>query len=206
MRLADLQDNFNKKFEHLVAVRPLNQWRHWLTQKLENSSTVVHELKDAIDHPRVHELLTHVEGLLNPYLSSLGIRASKVSSQSIELIIPSWWRTQSYDGAIDEGVQVSASQFAIHCLVRQSKLFQNIPSQTEAIELNPVQVAKGKLRARIEWTSLQQEAAWAELRNSSTCTVRYHVSFLSEDDLLTSEVFITRQFRLSEKFFQAGSP
>lgn len=205
MRLTDLQDNFNKKFEHLVTVQPLSHWRQWLVQRLENSTSLVNDLKESIDHPKIQELLTHIEGLLNPYLSSLGIRVSKVSPQSIELIVPDWWRTRGLKEGVDEGVLVSAAQFAIQALLRQSNLFSHIPTALVGFELHRVRTVSGQVRVRLEWSALQQEASWAELRNQSVCQVRFPISFFSQDEMLLAEMFVDQKFTLSEKLFQANS-
>lgn len=198
MKLSDLQDNFSKKFQHLTALHPVSQWRHWLAKGVENTGTLLDEIKDSVDHPKVHEAVAHLQALLNPYLSSTGVRATKVSNHFIELLIPHWWRTKNDEGALDEGVLVSVGLYAVKYLNRQTSLFSHLPMRILRFHFETIHPANSRTKARLEWTPLQQETAWAALKEKSKNEVHFSVGFFNEDEFKVGELFVEVEFTLKE--------
>lgn len=195
MRLTELQHYFNKKFAQLA---PIKDWRHWLTVGVQQGVTLAQDLRNSIDHPKIHQLFGHLEGLLQPQLASLGIRLSKVTDHSVEVVLPDWWRTRNAEGTLDEGTLVTAGFLAVKTLLGQTVMFSHLPVKFDGIQLENNRALQGTLHARVQWTHLQQESVWVDLRQEGTQTVPFQVSFLTEDELKVAELTLEAHFILKE--------
>lgn len=199
MRLTDLQDNFNKKFAHLATV---SDWRHWVALGTAKAASVARDLREAIDDPRVHRVLGHIDALVQPNVSSLGIRLSKITDHSVEVILPDWWRTRNPDG-VDEGALLSTAMLAVKTLVGQTAMFASLPVNYGQIQMEKHRPLGGRLRARSEWTHLQQESAWANLRNDGTEATQFRVGFFSDDEMKVAEIVVDVSFVLKASISHA---
>jgi hypothetical protein len=188
-----------------------NNYQHFqksVSKKLSKNLKKITSSANDLAETLAEELVNHIQGkppqhilnfaldFIRPYIQTLGLRVSKLTSENVEVVIPGKVLYQDVNQNLDEGALISASLFAFKKLWKKNSPKGHFKIEIKKIEFEKIRDPKAPVRIRLELSAMTRETIFADLVESKTATQDIMAHILDSELQVLAKVHIQAELSL----------
>jgi hypothetical protein len=190
--------DFNKlslrKYQHIQA-----ELQKVLGKEVGRVSVLLEEfvsdLAQAIEPGKSKRFLHFALDLTRPYLQSLGLRTSRLTTEEIEVVLPGKILYQDSQQRLDAGAVVSASLFAYRRLWKKNAPKGAFSIKVLSFEFEELKPLLGSLFIRVQLPPLQREAVYSDLAGRNFSTHEGIIQIFDQQDQVVAKMLVRSELR-----------